>query len=191
MPKSGDIKGTDMYEAQHEMTEGGLLVPASKIAVNGKYHGQIIRAGRVIDEWEDSNLVTNEGLNALLNIMFNGATAISPWYLGIFEGNYTPLATVTAATITAASTECTTYVSATRPEFVEVAATAQSITNSASRASFVFNATKTIYGAFLVSNATKSATTGTLFSAARFGASRSVVADDELLLSYTFTAASV
>ena len=180
-----------MQQTEHHMTEGGLLVPASKIAVGGKYHGQIIRAGRVIDEWEDDNLVCNEGLNSLLSVMFNGGTQITTWYLGIFEGNYTPLATVTAATITSASTECITYNSATRPEFVEAAPSAQSITNSATRASFVFNATKTIYGAFLVSNATKSATTGTLFSAARFSASRAVVADDELLLSYTFSAASV
>lgn len=180
-----------MSQTNHHMTEGGLLLPASKLAVGGKYHGQIIRAGRVIDEWEDDNLVVNEGLNSLLGVMFNGATQITTWYLGIFEGNYTPLATVTAATITAASTECTTYVSATRPEFVEAAPATQSITNSANRASFVFNATKTIYGAFLVSASAKSATTGTLFSAARFGASRSVVANDELLLSYTFTASSV
>lgn len=180
-----------MLEMQHKMTEGGLLLPASKIAVGGKYTGQIIRAGEVIDEFEEDNLVVNEGLNALLGIMFNAQTQISTWYLGLFEGNYTPLATVTAATITSASTECTTYTSATRPEYVEAAPSGQSITNSANRASFVFNATKTIYGAFLVSTSAKSGTTGTLFSAARFSTARSVVADDELLLTYTFGASSV
>jgi hypothetical protein len=55
----------------------------------------------------------------------------------------------------------------------------------------VFNATKTIYGAFLISNNTKGGTSGTLFSAARFSSSKSVESTDELLLTYTFTASSV
>ncbi len=169
---------------------GGVATPSSSLLVKGTYHGQIIRAGRVIDEWEDSNLVVNEGLNALLNVMFNGATQITTWYMGVFEGNYTPVATVTAATITSASTECTAYASSTRPEYVEATASSQSITNAASRASFVFNASKTVYGAFLVSSSTKSGTSGTLFSAARFSTAKTVENLDELLLTYTFTAAS-
>lgn len=177
-------------EPNFEMSKGGVLLPVNKLLVGGKYTGQIIRAGRVIDEWEDDNLVVNEGLDALLNIMFHGNTPITTWYLGVFEGNYTPVNTVTAGTIAAASTECTAYASATRPMWDEAASSGQSITNSASRASFVFNATKTIYGAFLVSNSTKSSTSGTLFSAARFATAKNVVNADELLLTYTFNAAS-
>ena len=176
---------------QYAATAGGILLPENALKVGGRYHGQIIRDGCVIDEWEDDNLVVNEGLNSLLNIMFAGSTQITTWYLGLFEGNYTPVAGVTAATIAANSTECTAYTSATRPEYTEASASSQTITNSASRASFTFNATKTIYGAFLVSNSTKSGTSGTLFSASRFSSSKSVVSDDELLLTYTFTASSV
>jgi hypothetical protein len=178
-------------QSEHMKTPGGVLMPSHGIQMGGVYIGQHIRNGKVIDEWEDHNLVVNEGLNHILNTQFAGGTQITTWYLGLFEGNYTPLATVTAATITAASTECTAYASATRPEYVEASASSQSITNSASRASFVFNATKTIYGAFLVSLSTKSGTTGTLFSAARFSSSKAVESSDELLLTYTFTASSV
>jgi len=178
-------------ENGYEMSEGGILLPNHKLLVGGAYTGQIIRDGKVIDEFEDSNLVVNEGLNSLLNIMFFASTQITAWYLGVFEGNYTPVAGLTAATVTSASTECTAYASATRPAYTAATSSAQSTTNSASRASFVFNATKTVYGAFLVSNSTKSSTAGTLFSAARFGTSKSVVSGDELLLTYTFTAASV
>lgn len=180
-----------MNQDGYSVTKGGVLMPSQDLRIGGKFQGQIIRAGQVIEEFEDHNLVVNEGLNSLLNVMFNGATQITTWYLGVFEGNYTPVASVTAATITSASTESTAYASATRPEYVEAAASSQSITNSASRASFVFNATKTIYGAFLVSNPTKSATSGTLFSAARFGTAKAVESGDELLLTYTFTASSV
>lgn len=180
-----------MLDRDYEKTEGGILVHNHKIVVGGVYHGVIKRGDKIIDEWEDHNLVVNQGLNSLLNVMFNGATQIGTWYVGIFEGNYTPVSSVTAATIASAATETTAYTAATRPEYVEAASSAQSTTNSASRASFVFNASKTIYGAFLISDSTKSGTSGTLFSAARFGTSKSVVTDDELLLTYTFNASSV
>lgn len=182
-----------MLQHQSEMVErpSGLLVPAAGIVAGGRFIGQIRRAGQIIDEFECPNLVVNEGLNSLLNIMFNGASQITTWYLGIFEGNYTPVGSVTAATITAAATECTAYASSTRPEYVEVASTAQSVTNAASRASFVMNATKTVYGAFLVSASAKSATSGVLFSATRFSTAKALESADELLLTYTFGASSV
>ena len=175
----------------YEKSVGGVLMPSQKLLVGGKYSGQIIRDGLIIDEFEDDNLVVNEGLNALLDIMFHAATQVTSWYLGVFEANYTPVSTATAATIASAATECTAYTSGTRPSYDEAAAASQSTTNSASRASFIFNATKTIYGAFLISNSTKGGTSGTLFSAAQFSASKSVVSGDELLLTYTFTASSV
>lgn len=174
----------------YETTPGGILMP-QQLLIGGVFHGQHIRGGFIIDEWEDHNIVVNEGLDSLLNINFHATTQIATWYIGVFEGNYTPVATVTAATITAASTESTAYDETTRVAYDEAAASSQSITNSANKATFTFNATKTIYGAFLVSNSTKSGTTGTLFSAAKFGTSKPVVAADQLLLTYTFTASSV
>lgn len=171
-------------------TTGGILMPQQSLQVGGIFTGQHIRDGQVIDEWQDHNLVVNQGLNALLDIMFHGSTQVNPWYLGLFEANYTPVATVTAATIASAATECTAYDEATRQEYNEAAASAQSTTNSANKATFTFNATKTIYGAFLASDSTKSGTSGTLFSAAKFASPKSVVATDQLLLTYTFTAAS-
>lgn len=172
-------------------TTGGVLLPDAGLRVGGKFICEHVRNGEIIDEWETPNIVVNEGLNALLNIMFAATAQITTWYIGVFEANYTPVATVTAATITAASTESTAYTEATRPAYNEAAAASQSITNSANKATFTFNATKTIYGAFLVSASAKSATTGTLFSAAQFSAAKAVVLDDQLLLTYTFTASSV
>lgn len=180
-----------MQQTDIVKTEGGILVPPSNIAVKGHYHGQIIRNGVVIDDFEVDNLVVNEGLNTMLDVMFHGSTQITTWFMGVFEGNYTPVATVTALGIAAAATESTAYASSTRPEYVEAAAASQVTTNVANRASFVFNATKTIYGAFLISNNTKSGTSGVLFSAARFSTAKNVESGDELLLTYSFTASSV
>lgn len=170
----------------YKRLDSGLLVPRNELKVGGVFQCTHLRKGEVIDEFESHNLVTNEGLNHILNTVFNGATQVATWYLGLFEGNYTPVATVTAATVVAAATECTAYTQSTRPEYQEAASSAQSTTNSANRATFTFNATKTIYGAFLVSSSTKSGTTGTLMAIARFASAKPVESTDELLVTYAF-----
>lgn len=175
----------------YEKTAGGVLMPAAALRVHGHYHGQIIRAGQVIDEFECPNLCVDQGLNSLLGVYFHADTQITAWYMGLFEANYTPVAGVLASGIAAAATETTAYDETTRRVFTPAAAAGKSVTNSASVATFTFNATKTIYGAFLISDNTKGGTSGTLFSAAKFGASKSVVAADQLLLTYTFNASSV
>lgn len=172
--------------------DAGLLVPApQKLLVGGRYAAEHIREGRVIDEFEFDNLIVNEGLNSLLNVYLDNSTQISTWYIGLFQGNYTPVATDAAATIALNSTECSAYSGGVRLNFTPAAASAQSITNSASRATFTFTAGVTLYGAFLVSTSTINGTTGTLFSAARFGSSKVVASGDQLLLTYTLSASSV
>lgn len=174
----------------YEKTAGGILMPDQQLRVGGSFIIEHIRDGEVIDREEIHNLVVDQGLNAMLDIMFHGTTQVNPWYLGLFEGNYTPVAGVTAATIASAATECTAYDETTRQEYTEAAAASKITTNSANKATFTFNATKTVYGAFLISDSTKGGTSGTLFSAARFGTAKSVVSTDQLLLTYTFTASS-
>jgi hypothetical protein len=161
------------------------------MTVGGRYHIEHIRDGEVIETEDVTNLVVSEGLDHVLNTVFHSGTQVQSWFLGLFEGNYTPIATVSAASIAAAATESTAYVESQRQEYVEGAASAQSITNSANKATFTMNANKTIYGAFLVSNPTKGATSGVLFSAARFASPKQVVTDDQLLLTYTFNASSI
>ena len=158
--------------------------------VGGVFEFELVRDGKVIDKWSDHNLVTNEGLNDLLQVYLGNGTQKATWYVGLFEGNYTPVATVTAATIASAATECVAYDEATRPEWVEAAAASQQITNTASKATFTINATKTVYGAFLVSDSTKGGTAGVLFAASRFSTARALIDDDQLLVTYTIQAAS-
>jgi hypothetical protein len=168
----------------------GLLVPKHYIEIKGHYEATILRAGEVIDEFEFDNVVVNEGLNATLNAMLAGGPQYTSWFLGLFTGNYTPIATDTAATIAGNSTEATGYTAAARQQWLPAAPSAQAVTNAASRASFTFNATQSIYGAFLVSSATINGTSGVLFGAAQFGTPKSVVNADQLLLTYTASVSS-
>jgi hypothetical protein len=170
--------------------ERGFLVPKDGVIGCGLWQCKLVREGKVIDEWEKSNLVVNQGLNSLLSVYFNSGSQITNWYLGIYQGNYAPVATDTAANIASNSTECSSYTSPTRPAWTPAAPSSQQITNSASPATFTFNAGQTIYGAFLISNNVIGGTSGTLFSEALFSASKTVVNLDQLLLTYTFTASS-
>ncbi len=153
------------------------------------------RNGRLIDQWAQKNVNTNEGLNHMLNVTFNGTTAIGTWYMGLFEDDYTPLITNTYAS--PGFTESEAYDEAARVAFVEAEATAKVTTNVANKATFTINATKTIYGAFLCGGGTdptvKSNTAGggVLFASSKFATAKSVVDNDVLLVSCSITLADV
>jgi hypothetical protein len=163
---------------------------SGKILGIGHYHGKIIRWNGTIEEFDDYNLVVNQGLNSILGVYLQAQTSIPAWFLGIFQGNYTPQATDTAANIAANSTECSSYNSATRPQWNPAAPSGQSITNSGNPATYTFNASVTIYGGFLVSSNVINGTAGVLFSEATFSSPKAVANLDQLVLTYTFTAAS-
>lgn len=147
----------------------------------------------LLDKTQDHNIVTNEGLDALLDIMFHGTTQITTWYMAISESNTAAAAGMTYAT--PSYTECTAYDEATRPAYVEAAASGQSMDNSASKGQFTINATKTIYGGSLVGGGTDPNTKGdaagggTLYCYSLFAVAKACADDDVLNVQYTLTAA--
>ena len=174
---------------QYEVGPEGLFLPKQKIWLGGVFETDVCRDGELLGVERSPNIVVNQGLNHILDVVFHNVTQVATWYIAIFKGNYTPVATDTAANIASNSTEATEYTETTRQEYIEAAAASQSITNTANKAKFTINATVTIYGAFLVSTNTKSGTTGTLAAASRFASQRDLVNLDELLVTYTLTAA--
>lgn len=166
-----------------------LLVPVRQI-IGGKFFGKILRAGKVVDEFACENIVVNQGLNYLLGAALGAQPVVTAWFIGLFSNNYTILSSDTAATIAANAGEVTQYTAGTRQAWQPAPPASQSITNAANQASFTFNATLNVYGAFLISSSAINGTSGTLFAGAQFGSSKSVVASDILQLTYTFTAAS-
>lgn len=148
-------------------------------------------------KWEDSNhnLVVNEGLQYMCGSALTSVTQITSWFIGLYGAgaSNTPAAGDTMASHIG-WTEVVPYSNATRPACTFATATTANpsvATNSASAAAFNINATATVGGAFLVSNSTKSGSTGTLFSAADFSApgDRSVASGDTLNVTYTLSLA--
>lgn len=151
---------------------------------------------QLIDTWREPNVTTTEGRTNMLGTYFSGDTQNTTWYYIVFEDNYTPLVTNTYAS--PGFTECTAYDEATRPQWQEGGASAASITNSATKASFTFNDTKTIYGSALVAGGTdpntkgNTAGGGVLFCSSQFtSGSKPVVSTDILKVSTTVALADV
>lgn len=155
------------------------------------YTVEVIRDGVIDDrETETHNLIPLEGLNYLLSSEFKGTAVPATWYIGVYEGNYTPQLSDTAAAFVAAATETTTYAETTRQAFVPGTVAGGVLDNSASPALFTFNATKTVFGGFMSSASAKSAVTGTLISAVRFASPKTLNSTDVLKVTAGFTFAS-
>lgn len=171
--------------------DGGILLGAGINAIPmGVFDVEHRRGGDMLARVAGSNIIPTEGLNHILSSVVAGGSQVLTWYMALFEGNVTPNASLTAATFTATTIECTAYDEATRVAFQEGSPAAGVIDNAANRALFTMNATKTVYGGALLSASAKSATTGTLLAAARFATPRNVVAADELSVRYTLTLTS-
>jgi hypothetical protein len=152
------------------------------------------RDGKLIRTWRNKNLVTNQGLDHVLDVIFKAGTATAAWHVAIFENDYTPLAANTYQV--PGYTESTAYAEATRPACTFGAISSQSINNSASKASFAINATKTIYGCALVGGAeadTKSDVTAgnIMYCSSKFASSVPVESGDTLKVTITLTASDV
>lgn len=163
---------------------------SARLSAGFEYYIDHLRNGEVIATDKVHNLIPTEGLNHLLDVTLKGATQQSAWYVALFEGNYTPTATITAATVVAAATECTAYSEATREVWTGGAVANGAVSNVDSRAEFTMTATKAVYGAFLISSAAKSSGSGVLLSIARFPTVKNVESGDVLQVRVEYTSVS-
>lgn len=154
------------------------------------YEVELIRAGRVIEREVICNIIPTAGLNYLLNILFKGTSPAAAWYLGIYEGNYTPSATDTSANFATDATECTAYTPTARPAFTAGTVSGGAVNNASAKAEFTFTAAKTIYGGFLSTVSAKSALTGTLLSAVKFASPKTGAIADVLSVTAGITLTS-
>ncbi len=144
-------------------------------------------------KWEDEahNLVTNVGLNDVLNEYIRGTSQTTAWYMGLVDN--ASFSSYQAADTAASHTgwlESAAYSNGTRPQWSPGAASGQSITNGSS-VNFNINGTATIRGLFIISNNTVSGITGILFSEASFsGGNQAVQSGDTLQCTYTLSFAS-
>lgn len=175
-----------------QMHQAAGLQASNHIGVSTKfenyYHVECHGADGTLKWVEDfENLVVNEGLDHILDIVLSGGVQITTWYVGL-KNTGTAVAADTMLSH-ASWTENVTYSEAVRQTWTDGGVSGQSVDNSASKAAFSINGTTTIFGAFLVSNSTKSGSTGVLYGVGDFASSRAVINGDTLSVTITCTAA--
>jgi hypothetical protein len=147
--------------------------------------------GNLKDQVEFHNLVTTQGKNFLLDVMYHGTTALNPWYVVLWTGAHTPVVgdTYAVPVYTELSAE---YDEATRPIYVEAAASGGILSNAASRAIFTIASAVTINGLSLVGGSSAKANvaegTGILFCSARLTSSIVAAHEDVINVLGTITA---
>jgi hypothetical protein len=149
------------------------------------------------EKWREvrENLVTNQGLQSLLDIMFLAGTQIvvADWVVALTESGASPTASSTYAV--PIYTECVSY-AGNRKAYTGVRS-GQEITNNAAKAVFTINATKNLLGGALVGGAaagldTPGDTAGAgciLYCAINFSALKPVVNADVVSITIVLIAA--
>lgn len=158
----------------------------SKIKAKGHYLVEHLRGGRVIGSFQVDNLITENGLDKMLDVMFHGTAAISPWYMGLINNaGFTAIAATDTHDTHPGWVEFTNYAEATREVWPEDAASGQAITNT-TLMEYNINATGQIKGAYLSNLSAKgSVAAGTLWNATAFSSVLNVINGDVLRLTYT------
>ena len=163
------------------------MIQKSGVKVGGVFH-LICRDKNGNIKWRDEakNLVTNVGLQHILDVVFSGGTQETTWYAGLTDASPSPAAADTLA-VHSGWTEFDEY-TGDRKEWVEVRSS-QTLSNSASVASFsITGAGSGVGGAFLCAAAT--GTSDVLMSVAALSSGNRTVANgDTVELTYTFSAA--
>lgn len=170
----------------------GIFFPKAQVFCHGEYVHDV----NGMDERRDRNLIPDEGILHFLDITLNNGTKNAVWYLSLYAAAYTPLAGLTQASYPATAAEITSategYTEAVRQTWTPAAPSGNLIDNLASKAAFTIATASSlaVNGAALHSNSTKGGTTGTLVSAAKFSATRTLYDTDVFNLAYRLSLSS-
>lgn len=152
------------------------------MGMKGMYEARLVRATGEVESGVFMNLITNEGIGAMLRAAMTDDGGLK-WFLGL-KGAGDPDALDRAASH-AGWAELDGY---DGPGRLPVSVGVQGMSATTSVVTFFFNAAMTVHGAFLHSSSQRGGTGGVLFSVGNFASPRVVYPGDRLELSYTFNA---
>ena len=178
---AGEVEGMRAKHAGLFTSQAGLWVPGKYRAVHE--HTSLIVSHR--------NIVTNEGLDSVLDVYINAVAAITTWFLSGFVDNRTPLAGDTAGTPGFDEIDAADVDEAVRETYNPNSASSQSIDNVGTVQQYTGDQSFTFFGAILIGGGTSAFqnAAGTLWSAVLLSPAISMVVDSTIDLTYTFTAA--
>lgn len=155
---------------KYEQTPTGILLPKQRAMISGVWTHGLVGGPMVADK----NLIVTEGLNHILAVALGATAKPAGYYIALYTGAVSPLASWTAANFAANATENTStsegYTASTRPVWTPGSASAGSINNTASQPTLTIAATTTVtfQGAALLTSNVRGGGSGVLVSAVRF-----------------------
>jgi len=155
--------------------------------IKGTFKAQIIRNGKVIDEFEFSNMVVREGRNFLLKVGISNEASQTNWYVGLIGADVTIADTDTASSALGTGgsyQEVTAYDETARPQYQSTFSD-NKVTNQDNQATFNINDSVTVYGAFVTSTSGKNDNTGVLLCAGKFDSAKNLSSGDVLNIVYS------
>lgn len=166
-----------------------MNVQENGLGLSGFVRAECWRNGKLIWVEEGKNILPDIGLNHIMRVALSLETAApANYYVGMLD-NYTPVAGSTMAEVGA--NEITNYVAGTRPAYSGVT-TNKVTTNTAATAAYTIGVGGAVaYGAFLATSAVKGEVASTLVAAKLFGASRTLLENDVINITYEITGSSV
>lgn len=180
-----------MYRTKHHLESG--------IQFTGIWQCDQYRDGKLIaggyPEPAPNTFIT-EGVAYFLNILFftTSKSAARIWYVGIYDQDVAPAVGNTSSVHLGASGTYGAFQAtsemdeSTYPEYTAAVVSAARIsTNAANQATFTIADTRTVYGAFLTDDSSPTSVSGHLLAAKKFTASRAVIDNDVLNVSYVIT----
>lgn len=141
--------------------------------------------------WESGyeNLVVNEGLNHILDVVLSGGTQDTSWFIGLLDADAAPAANWTATQV--AGDDFVAYDETDLQAFTDGGVSGQSVSNSASPATFTCSTNSSVVGgAFLIGTNAKGTPAGTLYAAGTFtGGDKNLDDGDSLEVTASFSSA--
>lgn len=145
----------------------------------------------LIEESVDPNIVTNQGINYILDAGLSGGTQITAWKVAVFKTDTTPAAGHTYASPSYTEIADADVDENARQAFTDAGVSGQSLSNTASPAVYTFAGTITAYGASIVGGGSGAATIadtgggGTYYAGSQYAAEKDMTDDDTLTTTYT------
>jgi hypothetical protein len=131
--------------------------------------------GNVVGVEEVHNIIPVEGLDYILSAALKKGTQHDAFYVGLYEGNYTPVPGDTMASFPTSATELTAYTSATRPVLTLGDVGGGNVDNFDEVTVFTGTTNgKQAQGGFITTASAKGGTTGPLLSAVKFPTPRNL-----------------
>jgi hypothetical protein len=183
------IVNRKMDELNFEQLLGVTVERSRKVEDLLSFKGSIIsehwRAGRLLKTYKLNNGITNAGKNYILAAGFQAGAQLANWYMGLIDSaGFAALAATDTMLSHPGWATWLNYSEATRQQVLTQAVAAQQVTSAAPHV-FTMTAAGTLKGIFIVSDATKGGTAGTLWSTALYGVPPVVNNGDIIRNTYT------